>query len=467
MAAEGRGWLRTVLGLLVAAALVTVPVWWEAAATLVRAGLLAPAWPRLAPALLGAMVVALTLPAPLPSRRRRLERRMDRFERSFLRRLAATAGDPEPAGWRRELAEQRDAATERLCGAAGRGRRRIRRAGDLLDERWQRIAAALAERERGRAGHGAPGVPVADLVQAALRDARGARPVAGERACDAHQAASPAARAPPRRASEAPARPDPPPRRPEDRAAAGRESDPASAGAGAPVTAYEADAFAKAVQQARASVALEGGVYRVRERLYGGRAAPRRSLRRMAEGVITDDKIARLQTAGRRRKVRTPVTADGLNYDQLVAQFPDPEASETRTRVLEDQRVALEADAALLLVSRTAGYTAKLATGARLACRAKLATGSPASVLSTIALTVGDALYDDYLRARRYLLAGPGSEVCSSLPFAADRVALLPAILDGRRAYLLFAAAAQRDAPPDRGEPWSRETLIERLDLHP
>ena len=215
------------------------------------------------------------------------------------------------------------------------------------------------------------------------------------------------------------------------------------------------------MQQARESVALEGGVYRVREPLYGSRAQPRRSLRRMAEGVITDDKIARLETAGRRREVRTPVTADGLNYDQLVAQFPNPGASETRARVLEDQRVAMEADAAFLLVSRTGGYTAKLA------CGAQLASGAPASDLSTIVLTAGDALYDDYLRGRRYLLAGPGSGVSSSLPFAAERVALLPAIVDGGRAYLLFAAAAPRDAAPDPGEPWSRETLIERLNLHP
>lgn len=467
MVANSRRWLRTILGLPVAAALVTVPLWWEAAGTLVRASLLAPAWPWLVPALLGAMVVALTLPAPLPSRGRRLERRMDRFEGSFLRRLAATAGQPAPAEWRRELAERRNAATERLGGAAGRGQRRIRRAGDLLDERWQRIAAVLAERERGQAGQPAPGVSVADLVDAALREACGARAAAGEQASDAQQAASPAAMGPQRRAGEASARPAASPRPPADRAAAGRGTGSASAGGGAPVTVYEAGAFAKAVQQARESVALEGGVYRVRERLYGSRAEPRRSLRRMAEGVITDDKIARLETAGRRREVRTPVTADGLNYDQLVAQFPNPGASETRARVLEDQRVAMEADAALLLVSRTGGYTAKLACGAQLASGATLAYGSAASDLSTIVLTAGDALYDDYLRGRRYLLAGPGSGVSSSLPFAAERVALLPAIVDGGRAYLLFAAAAPRDAAPDPGEPWSRETLIERLNLHP
>ena len=461
MTAEVRGWLRIVLGLLVAAALVTVPLWWEAAGTLLRGGLFAPTWPWLVPALLGAMVVVLTLSAPLPSRRGRLERRMDRFERSFMRRLAASAGEPAPAGWRRELAGQRGPAAESLCGRAGvGGRRGARRAADLLDERWQRIAAALAERETGQSAHPVPGVAVADLVRAALRDACGARAPAGAVVSDAQQAGSTAATKA-RRPSPARARPAPPPQ-PGERAAA-----PAADGVGAPVTVYEADAFAKAVQQARESVALEGGVYRVRERLYGSAAAPRRSLRRMAEGVITDDKIARLETTGRRREVRIPVTGDGLNYDQVVAQYADPGARETRMRVLEEQRMALRADAALLLVSRTAGYTAKLASGARFDSAEKSASGSPASNPSTITLAIGDALYDDYLRARRYLVAGPGSGVSCALPFAADRVVLLPAILDGRRAYLLFAAAAAGGAAPDAGQPWSLEILIERLNLHP
>ena len=217
----------------------------------------------------------------------------------------------------------------------------------------------------------------------------------------------------------------------------------------------EAGAFADAVQQVRESVALEGGVYRVRERMYGGPAEGRRSLRRIAESVITDDKIARIESVGQRRALRTPVSADGVNYDQLVAQFPAPKSVETRVRALEQQRVAMAADAAVLLAHGDAGYTATLATG------------SPASVLNTLALTAGDPLYDGYLRPRRYLLAAAASGALgSSLPFAAGRVALLPAILDGRRAYLLFSDARRGGAQSDAGLPVSGETLIERLNMH-
>ena len=351
---QGRGWLRIILGLVVAAALVTGPLWWEAAGMLVRAGPLALAWPWLVPALFGALVVTLTLLGPLPSRRGRRERRMDRVQ-------------------------------------------------------------------------------------------GGSSPRAGAEASAAPRAALPA-----------PAPPEPA-RHPAEQKG---ETEPASAteratGADrAPVTVIEAAAFVKAVQQARESVALEGGVYRVRERLYGSRGEPRRSLRRIAETVITDDKIARLATAGQSRAARTPVTGDGLNYDQLLAQFVDPAAAETRTRVLEAQRMALQADAAVLLARGSAGYSASLATG------------SPASTLGTLSLTAGDALYDEYLRTRRYLLAGPGSDVCSSLPFAAARVALVPATLDGRRAYLVFAAATPGGGAGEPGLPWSQETLIERLNLH-
>ena len=141
--------------------------------------------------------------------------------------------------------------------------------------------------------------------------------------------------------------------------------------------------------------------------------------------------------------------------------FPDPESSETRMRVLEEQRAALRADAAVLLVSRAAGYTAELVAGAAALPR------SPLAALSTMTLGTGDALYDDCLAVRCYLLAEPGSGVAPSLPCAADRVALLPATLDGRRAYLLFVALARRDPSADEGVPWTSETLIERLNLHP
>ena len=360
---EGRGWLRVILGLGVAAALVTGPLWWEAAGMLVRAGPLAPAWPWLVPALCGVLVATVTLLGPLPARRRRPERRIDRLE-------------------------------------------------------------------------------------------VGSRPRAGAEASATPRVALPAAS--PVSALSAPPPPEPArhPDEQEGEAEPSSDTERAPGAGGAPVTVIEAGAFAKAVQQARESVALEGGVYRVRERLYGSRGEPRRSLRRIAESVITDDKIARLATAGQSRAARTPVTGDGLNYDQLLAQFPDPVAGETRSRVLEAQRIALQADAAVLLARGSAGYSASLATGS---------PGTP----GTLALTAGDLLYDEYLRTRRYLLAGPGSDVCSSLPFAAARVALVPATLDGRRAYLLFAAATPDGGAGEPGLPWSPETLIERLNLHP
>ena len=459
---EGRGWFRIILGLVAAAALVAVPWWWDAAGALVRAGPLAPAWPWLVPALLGALVVTITLAGPLPSRRRRLERQMAGFEDSFQRRLAAANGVVEPGSWRRALEHRRAAASERM---ARRGRRLGRGGGyaeKLLEVHWQRIAATLAEREHGGSEDAAGVIPVAGLIDAALRDAGGTLVPADAADSERPREAAPGVE---RRGSTAPAPapPRPVPGRRSGEQAAGRKPAPdtepvpdtePAPDTGAPETVYEAGAFFEAVQQARESVALEGGVYRVRERLYGNRGEPRRSLRRIAETVITDEKIARLSTAGGSRQARTPVTGDGLNYDRLLAQFPDPPARQTRTRALEEQRVALQADAAVLLASRAAGYSARYVTG------------SPVSILSTMVLAAGDPLYDDYLRMRRYLLAGPGGDVCSSLPFAAARAALLPAMLDGRRAYLLFAAATRGDAtePIPR---WSRETLIERLNLHP
>jgi hypothetical protein len=228
------------------------------------------------------------------------------------------------------------------------------------------------------------------------------------------------------------------------------------------VTVYEADAFAKAVQEARESVALEGGVYRVREPLYGSRGQPRRSLRRVAEGVITDDKIAFVASAGRRRQVRTPVTGDGLSYDQLLAQYPDSESLASRRRALAEQCVALQADAAVLLVRGTDHYAAAFAVTPSSASGSE-GGEAPAPVPADLALSAGDALYDDCLRARRYLLAGPGSDGIASLPFTADRVALLPATLAGSRVYLLFVTFAARGG----SVPWRRETLIEQLNLHP
>ena len=307
------------------------------------------------PALSGALVVAVTVAPLRASRRLRLERRMDRFERSFLRRLAATGGVPEPNRWRGELAGLRGAAGARLDGSARR-RPGSGHGEHLLEARWRRIAAALAARERG--GPAARAIPVADLVDAAMRDAVGV----GAVGMDAVGTAA----ASPRRAPAATPAPSSPPRRPG--ASEGRAPEPAAERGSAPVEVLEAGAFADAVQQVRESVALEGGVYRVREQVYGAPAEPRRSLRRLAETVITDDKIARLATAGQRRQVRARVTGAGVDYDQLLAQSPDVGgrdvdgrdvgAGDARGRVLEAQRAALAAHAAVLLVERDAGYTA-------------------------------------------------------------------------------------------------------------
>ena len=458
-----RGWLRIAVGLLTAAALATVPVWWEAAGTLLRAGPLAPAWPWLATSLFAIVVTAVTLAVPRPSRRRRLVRRMDRFERSFLRRLAGTAGVPDPEGWRRELDGQRAGAAERLAGRAGRRPRAVRHACELLEGRWQTITAAVAERQRGEAGSGVAGVQMAGLVDAALSDACGTGTPAAARAPAAHRPVSPASGGPGRGATPeaASAPPAPPPPQPREHAKPEAASEAAAADdRGAPVTVYEAGKFAQEVQKARESVALEDGVYRIREQVYGTRPETRRSLRRIAEGVITDDKIARLTSAGRRREVRTPVTGDGLSYDRLLAQYPAPEADETRMRILDGQRVALDADAAVLLVSGARGYEATLvAAGA-------LAGGTPVSTLRTMTLSAGDALHDDYMRDRRYLLAGPENRDSWSLPFAADRVALVPATLDGGRVYVLFTASEEHQPRTSEPPPWSAAMLIERLNLH-
>lgn len=116
------------------------------------------------------------------------------------------------------------------------------------------------------------------------------------------------------------------------------------------MAAYEAAAVAEAVAAARRSVALEGGVYRIRQELYGPPA--RRSLRRTAEAAITDAKLQRLAAAGRRQEWRIPVTAQGLRYDALLARYPDSGAPAVRARALEDLRRTLGAGGAAQLTWR-------------------------------------------------------------------------------------------------------------------
>ena len=237
-------------------------------------------------------------------------------------------------------------------------------------------------------------------------------------------------------------------------ASTGRAPEPAT------VTVLAAGAFAQAVEQARRSVALEGGVYRIRRELYGRQPDARASLRRTAELTITDDKIAWLGASGRHRGHWMPVRSNGLAYDVLLAQHGDSGAAATCARVLEEQRAALAAAVALLLVRKDAAYRCRLATGL-LACTA-----------SQLVLGKGNALYDQYLHLRRCVVAEQGSGLAAALPAVAgrpesDRLALLPAVVDGGAAYLVLAGTASPE--PARGDArrWSEHTLIELLDLRP
>ena len=225
------------------------------------------------------------------------------------------------------------------------------------------------------------------------------------------------------------------------------------------VAVFAADAFVQAVEQARRSVVLEGGVYRIRQELYGRQPGRRASLRRTAEQAITDDKLSWLQASGRRGESRMPVRPDGLAYDQLLAQYTDPAAPTTRVGVLEEQRAALEAAVALLLAKRGAAY------------RCRFVAGSTPCMASDLVLGEGNALYDEYLYRRRYVVAEQGSGLAAALPAEVgqpenSRLALLPAVVDGGAAYLVFAGSAAVRVRDDAW-PWSDRTLIEVLNLHP
>lgn len=228
------------------------------------------------------------------------------------------------------------------------------------------------------------------------------------------------------------------------------------------VAAYEAAAVAEAVAAARRSVALEGGVYRIRKELYGPPA--RRSLRRTAEAAITDAKLQRLAAAGRRQQWRIPVAAQGLRYDELLARYPDSPATAAGARALDDLRRALGAGGAAQLRWQDA------------ACRMTLAVGSLAPLAGGFVVAPGSALYDHCLAPRRYLVVDAEASGRAWRQYAAGleaalaggggRLALLPAVIDAAPAYLLFADAA----PPGARSPadgWDLTTLITRLNLHP
>ena len=224
----------------------------------------------------------------------------------------------------------------------------------------------------------------------------------------------------------------------------------------------EAAAFADAVAAARRSVALEDGVYRIRKELYG--SPQRRSLRQVAEGAITDDKLEQLVAAGRRRELRIPVAAQGIRYDQLVAGYPDSRNPTTRALVLEEVRRSLAAAGAATLRQEDAAY------------RMTQAVGSLAALAESFVLAAGSPVYDDHLRSRRYLVVESGAADGSWERYATGldavewgaggRLAFLAAILDAKPAYLLLADAAPASAAPP-GAVWDLTTLITRLNLHP
>ena len=224
----------------------------------------------------------------------------------------------------------------------------------------------------------------------------------------------------------------------------------------------EAAALAEAVATARRSVALEGGVYRVREELYGPALRP--SLRQVAEGAITDEKLEHLVAAGRRQEGKIPVTAQGIRCDQLLARYPDSREPAVRRRVLEEVRRSLDAAGAAMLLREDAAY------------RMALAVGSLAVLAGSFELAAGSPVYDDHLRSRRCLVvesrsAGRAWERYSAALDAVEwgdggRLAFLPAVLD---THFGLPAAGRRRAGLrcSRGGAWDLTTLITRLNLHP
>ena len=450
-------------------------LWWGAEASAVRAIRWA------VPAVLGpALLLLLVVKPPFTRGHGELARRIDGFQRSFLYQLARTPGVLEADTWRGRLERHRGEVERSLCRGLGRGsRRRRRRTAALLEDAWEQIVAVMEQRAGGGAAQPLAGIGIEMLIRHALAGALGTAPSTGYRGQEAGGALPVAARewgpevAAGQEASEegasvalaeaataGPAATD----AQRGGAPAAESSRPAEPSPTPAPAVYEAAAFAEAVAAARRSVALEGGVYRIRKELYGSRPAARASLRQMAEGVLTDDKLERLVAAGRRQECRIPVAAQGLRYDQLLAQYADSRAPAIRARALEERRRSLDAAGAAVLVQEEDGYRMTLAVG----CLAPLA--------GTFALAAGSALYDDCLEGRRYLVLDAPAAGRAWYRYAAGlaaveagasgRLALLPAILDATPAYLLFTGSAP-PADGRTGGDWDLDTLISCLNLHP
>ena len=484
--------------LLVVAAAITTFGWWgaEASGAATEQPFASLRW-AVAAALGAALTLLLTRPGPL-HRTAELTRRIGEFQRGLLFELARTPGGIETPVWRDRLSRLRREAERCLSHGLGRGTRRWRRRkAALLDDAWEQAVAIMEQRARGgsalpldgsdldalirRTLAGVSGTPAAAKV-AGDAGAAPARAVSGRSAASAAGAVSPTG--PPTALGVAdpnvaatvhrPMRglhgvpghgvtmasaavPSQPDGSEEDRPSAASQAPPATE----PIVC-EAAAFAETVAAARRSVALEGGVYRVREELYGPALRP--SLRQVAEGAITDDKLEQLVAAGRRQEGKIPVTAQGIRCDQLLARYRDSREPAVRRRVLDEVRRSLDAAGAAMLLREDAAY------------RMTLAVGSLAALAGSFELAAGSPVYDDHLRSRHCLVvesrnAGRAWKRYSAALDAVEwgdggRLAFLPAVLDATSAYLLLADAAPAPAAAGGGA-WDLTTLITRLNLHP
>ena len=456
---------------MVAAAIATFP-WWGAEATGAVTGQpLAPFRWAVAAATGAVLTLLLTRPGPR-HRTVELTRRIDEFQRQLLLELARTPGGIAASTWRGRLGCLRREVERSLSHGLGRGTRRWRRRrAALLDAAWEQAVAIVEQRARGGSARPLDGSDLDALMRRTLAGVSGtpaAAQVAGAAAGAAHvRTVSDRGReaggggVPPTGAAPAPGVAAPAPAQPDG----SREDRPSPAPQTPPATepiVCEAAALAEAVAAARRSVALEGGVYRIREELYG--PTPRPSLRQVAEGAITDEKLEQLVAAGRRQEGKIPVTAQGIRCDQLLARYRDSGEPAVRVRVLDEVRRALDAAGAAMLLREEAAY------------RLALAVGSLGVLEGSFELAAGSPVYDDHLRSRRCLVvesrnAGRAWERYAAVLEAVEwgsggRLAFLPAVLDATPAYLLLADATPSTAAP-RGGTWDLTTLITRLNLHP
>ena len=459
------------LGLLVLAAAVATVRWWGGEATGAVTGQPFAPFRWAAVAALGAALTLLLARSRPRQRTAELTRRIDEFQRRLLYELARTPGAIEAPAWRDRLGRLRREAERSLSHGLGRGTRRWRRRkAALLDDAWDQAVAIMEQRAHGGSALPLDASGLDALIRRTLAGVSGtpaAANVAGHagaapsRAVSGRSAESAAGGAPPTGpptefgvTASAQSQPD---GNHQDRPSPASQAPPATE----PIVC-EAAAFAEAVAAARRSVALEGGVYRVREELYG--PAPRPSLRQVAEGAITDGKLEQLVAAGRRQEGRISVTAQGIRCDQLLARYPDSREPAVRRRVLEDVRRSLDASGAAMLLREDAAY------------RVALAVGSLAALAGSFELAAGSPVYDDHLRARRCLVVESRSAGRAWERYAAGldavewgdggRLAFLPAVVDATSAYLLLAGVAPPPAAP-RGGAWDLTTLITRLNLHP